>query len=114
MKDSNPLGISTMTLKLVKLYAPKMGVSLPLDHESLYTIYHNFYRQEVSYAMEAEEVKQQKGDWMTIEEKSNIFANAADELSNFDEEDKPDYGLLTEMVCEVKIGSDDVIPEYVE
>ena len=113
MKDSNPLGISEMTLKLVKLYAPKMGVSLPLDNESLYTIYDNFYRQEVSYAMEAEEVKQQKGDWMPIEQKSNIFADAADELSNFDEGDNPDYKLLTEMVCKVTISPDDLIPEYI-
>ena len=102
-----------MTLKLVKRYAPRMGITFPLTGESLYMIYDNFYQQEVSYAMEAEEVKQKKGDWMIIEEKSNIFAKAADELADFDEKDDPDYRLLSEMICEITIDPDDVIPEYI-
>ncbi len=113
MEDGNILGISEMTLKLVKLYALKMDISLPLNSDSLCTIYDDFYGQEVNYAMEAEEAKQQKGEWMAIEDKSSIFAKAADELSDFDESDNPDYRLLSKMINEVTIGPDGAIPEFI-
>jgi hypothetical protein len=50
---------------------------------------------------------------MAIEEKSSIFAKAADELSDFDESDNPDYRLLSKMINEVAIGPDDAIPEFI-
>jgi hypothetical protein len=112
MSKDDSLKVSPQTLKLVKHYAPLMGVALPLDEESFFRIYQNFYGQEVSYAMEAEEVKNRRGEWMPIERISCMFADAADELSLLDEDDDLDYGLLSRLIEEVGFDSEESYPEY--
>ncbi len=112
MSRDGSLKVSPQTLKLVKHYAPLMGVALPLDEESFYRIYQNFYGQEVSYAMEAEEVKNRRGEWMPIERISCMFADAADELSRLDEEDDLDYGLLSRLIEEAALDPEEDYPEY--
>ena len=62
-----------------------MGVALPLDEESFFRIYQIFYGQEVGYSMEAEEVKNRRGEWMPIEKISCMFADA---------DGNPDLSLL--------------------
>ena len=112
MSDDNLLKISHQTLKLVKIYASEMGISFPIDEESLCRIYNNFYGQEVSFAMEAEEIKGLGGEWTSIESISNMFAEAADELSEFDESDNPDYELLSKQIEKVIIGPEEEYPPY--
>ena len=112
MDKVDSLKISQRTLELVKFYAPKMGVALPLDEESFYSICRNFYGQEVSYAMEAEEVKNRGGEWMPIESVSSMFAATADELSALDEGADLDYGALSRLIEDVALNSDDCYPEY--
>ena len=97
---------------MIKVYAPKMGIALPLDEESLYRIYNNFFGQEVSYAKEAEEIKNNGGPWESIEDIANRFANAADELSEFADRDAPDYALLSQLVDECILDSVEEYPEY--
>ena len=109
--DKDIPDVSPETLKLVKRYIPDMGISLPLNGETLCIIYKTFYGQEVSFAMEAEEIKKQNGDWESAEELSCMFAEAADELSDFDEDEDPDYDLLSEMIDKVVIEPDDVFPK---
>ena len=71
----DPCFISGQTLQLVKAYAPAMGVELPADEESVSRICQNFYGQEVSYAMEAEEIRNRGGEWETAENISSMFAS---------------------------------------
>ncbi len=62
--------------------------------------------------MEAEEVKNRRGEWMPIERISCMFADAADELSLLDEDDDLDYGLLSRLIEEVAFDSEESYPEY--
>ena len=112
MGDDDLLKISNQTLKLVKIYAPDMGISFPVDEGSLYRIYNNFYGEEVSFAMEAEEIKGLGGEWESIENISNMFANAADELSAFDESDNPDYEQLSKQIEEIVLDPNEEYPPY--
>ena len=106
------LDVSEKTLAMVKVYAPKMGITLPLDDESIHKIYKNFYGQEVSYAMEAEEIKNKGREWEQTENISNMFANAADELADFANRDNPDYKLLSQRINEIVLDPSDDWPEY--
>ena len=89
-----------------------MGVKLPVDEESVSRICQNFYGQEVSYAMEAEEIRNRGGEWETAENISSMFARAADELSDLAEGKDPNYGLLSRLIEETAIDPGKHFPEY--
>ncbi len=96
----------------MKAYAPVMGISLPLDEEDLFRISQNFYGQEVSYTMWADELREHGDEWESIEGISNMFADAATELSDLEDDDNFDYALLSELVEKVESCPGGDYPEY--